>query len=306
MPSSKWHTLPTEARNRRSAAVDTLSIPAIVDLMVDEDAGVVRAVGRERRRIAAGAALVATALAAGGRVLLAGAGTSGRLGVIEAAEMTPTFGTPPRAVQALMAGGRSAVFRAREGVEDDERGGRAACARLTPRERDVVIGITASGVTPYVRGVLTAARAGGAKTVLVTCGSRTALAALADVVIAPRVGPEVVTGSTRLKAGTATKMVLNMLTTIAMIRVGKTYGHLMVDVQAGNAKLRDRARRIVSAIAGVDHATAGRLLGRARGDVKTAVVMARTGLAAPRAKARLAAAGGSLRRALEKGTVPIR
>ncbi|MDP1569888.1 MAG: N-acetylmuramic acid 6-phosphate etherase [Vicinamibacterales bacterium] len=298
MPSSKWQALPTEARNPRSRALDTRPTLDIVDLMVAEDRAVVAAVRRERARIARGAEMLADALGRDGRLLLVGAGTSGRLGVLEAAEIPPTFGASPRTVQAVMAGGQRAVFRAREGVEDDEALGQRTMRRRRPSGRDVVIGITASGVTPFVRGALVAARAGGARTVLVTCGSTTALADLADLVIAPQTGPEVVTGSTRLKAGTATKMVLNMLTTIAMVRIGKTYGHLMVDVQATNAKLKDRARRIVSAIAGVDDRRAAALLRRAGGNVKVAVVMAKTGVTASRARARLAAARGSLRRGL--------
>jgi len=304
MPSSKWQALPTEARNPRSRALDTRPTPDIVDLMVAEDRAVVAAVRRERTRIARGAEMLAEALRGDGRLLLVGAGTSGRLGVLEAAEIPPTFGASPRTVQAVMAGGKRAVFRAREGVEDDEAQGRTTMRRRRPSGSDVVIGITASGVTPFVRGALVAARAGGARTILVTCGSTIALADLADLVIAPQTGPEVITGSTRLKAGTATKMVLNMLTTIAMVRAGKTYGHLMVDVQATNAKLKDRARRIVSAIAGVDDRRAGALLRRAGGDVKVAVVMAKTGVTAPRARARLAAAAGSLRRSLRRGLAP--
>ncbi len=298
MPSSKWQSLPTEAPNPRSRELDRLSTPGIVSLMIAEDRRMVSAVKRERARIAEGAELVADAVRGGGRVLMAGAGTSGRLGVLEAAEIPPTFGTPPRLVQAVMAGGRPAVFRAREGMEDDEAQGRRAFARLRPTPRDVVIGITASGVTPFVRGALARAREGGARVILVTCGPADAMGALADVVIAPRVGPEVVTGSTRLKAGTATKLVLNMLTTVAMIRVGKTYGHLMVDVQAGNAKLKDRARRIVASVVGVDVAAADTLLRGSRWNVKAAIVMGRTGVTAPRAVTRLRQTGGSLRAAL--------
>jgi N-acetylmuramic acid 6-phosphate etherase len=298
MPPSKWRSLPTEAINPRSHAVETLSTVDIVSLMLGEDRRMIAAVIGERARIAEGAELVASAVRDGGRVLFVGAGTSGRLGVLEAAEIPPTFGTRPRTVQAVMAGGRQAVFRAREGVEDDEREGLRALARLRPTTRDVTIGITASGVTPFVRGALTRARKAGARVVVVTCGPAAAMRDLADVVIAPRVGPEVIAGSTRLKAGTATKMVLNMLTTIAMIKVGKTYGNLMVDVQPGNAKLKDRARRLVCTVAGVDAARADELLRRSRWNVKAAIVMARTGATAVKAAARLKQAKGSLRAAL--------
>jgi N-acetylmuramic acid 6-phosphate etherase len=298
MPPSKWRSLPTEAINPRSHAVETLSTVDIVSLMLGEDRRMIAAVIGERARIAEGAELVASAVRDGGRVLFVGAGTSGRLGVLEAAEIPPTFGTRPRTVQAVMAGGRQAVFRAREGVEDDEREGLRALARLRPTTRDVTIGITASGVTPFVRGALTRARKAGARVVVVTCGPAAAMRDLADVVIAPRVGPEVIAGSTRLKAGTATKMVLNMLTTIAMIKVGRTYGNLMVDVQPGNAKLKDRARRLVGAVAGVDAARADELLRRARWNVKAAIVMARTGATAAKAATRLKQAKGSLRAAL--------
>jgi N-acetylmuramic acid 6-phosphate etherase len=298
MPSSKWQSLSTEAINPRSRAIDSLSTIEIASLMLAEDRFMIAAVTRERASIAAGADLVAEIVGAGGRVLLVGAGTSGRLGVLEAAEIPPTFGTRPRLVQAVMAGGKAAVFRAREGVEDDERQGRRTLARLRPSARDVVVGITASGVTPFVRGAVTCARERGARIVIVTCGSADAMRAVADVMIAPQVGPEVLTGSTRLKAGTATKLVLNMLTTIAMVKAGKTYGNLMVDVQAGNAKLKDRARRIVCSVAGVDDPTATAVLRRARWNVKAAIVMARTGVSAARAAARLRQARGSLRLAL--------
>jgi N-acetylmuramic acid 6-phosphate etherase len=298
MPAAKWRSLATEKPNARSRAVDQRPSVAIVDLMADEDERVLAAIRRERREIAKAAELLADALGKGGRVLLTGAGTSGRLAVLEAAEMPPTFGTAPRSVQAVMAGGRQAVFRAREGAEDDRRQGRDAVARRRPSSRDVVIGISASGVTPFVHGALRAARAAGARTIGITCGAVDPLNRVSDVVIALSVGPEVIAGSTRLKAGTATKMVLNMLTTIAMIRVGKTHGHLMVDVQATNAKLRDRAQRIVATVGRVDARRAGRLLRQAGWQVKTAIVMARTGVNAPDATRRLAEVNGSLGAAL--------
>ena len=192
----------------------------------------------ERERIAHGVEILVTALKKGGRIFLVGAGTSGRLGVVEAAEMPPTFGTHPNLVQAIMAGGQEAVFRAREGVEDNFEEGARSISRMRVTKRDVIIGVSASGFTQFVRGALTGGRKKGARIIFVTCWPGTELQNYVDLIIAPAVGAEVIAGSTRLKAGTATKMVLNMLTTIAMIRVGKTYGNLMVDVQTGSEKLR--------------------------------------------------------------------
>jgi N-acetylmuramic acid 6-phosphate etherase len=289
---SRWRRLPTEARNPRTRRLDTLSSAAIVRRMNDEDRRVVRAVGREQARIARGADLMAAALRRRGRLVFVGAGTSGRLGVLEAAEIPPTFGTSPSVVRALVAGGRRAVFRAREGAEDDRADGARRLAQLRVSPRDAVIGISASGVTPFVHGALAEARRGGATVLLVTCAPSAAARALADLVIAPLVGPEVLTGSTRLKAGTATKMVLNMLTTTAMVRVGKTYGNLMVDVRTGSAKLKDRARRIVAAVTGVTPRSAGALLRRAQGNVKAAIVMQVAGVSYREALGRLRAADG--------------
>lgn len=293
---------PTEAVHPRSRGLDTRPAIAIVDLMAREDARVASAVRRARAPIARAAELLAAVLGRGGRILLVGAGTSGRLGVMEAAEMPPTFGTPPHAVQAVIAGGRAAVFRAREGAEDRAADGRRAVARRRVGPRDAVVGITASGATPFVRGALAEARARGAATILVTCAPRAAQCRAADVVIAVRTGPEIVAGSTRLKAGTATKMVLNMLTTTAMVRLGRTYGPLMVDVRPGSAKLKARARRILMAAAGVGPARADALLARARWNVKVAAVMARTGVGPAEAARRLAGAGGSLRTAFSRRT----
>jgi N-acetylmuramic acid 6-phosphate etherase len=239
---SKWQDLPTEAINAATLAIDKMPVTDIIDLITAEDRRVVTAVHRERERIALG---VGSSCHAEERraVFLVGAGTSGRLGVVEAAEMPPTFGTPPSLVQAVMAGGQGAMFRAKEGVEDNFEEGARSAARLRVSQRDVLIGVSASGLTPFVRGALTRARRSGAKIIFVTCWPKTELQDVVDLVIAPAVGPEIIAGSTRLKAGTATKMVLNMLTTISMIKVGKTYGNLMVDVQTGSEKLRDRARR---------------------------------------------------------------
>jgi N-acetylmuramic acid 6-phosphate etherase len=297
---SKWQYLPTEAINPRSRRIDAMPVGDIVSLMWREDRRVVRAVGREHDRIAQGVEIIVAALKKGGRVFFVGAGTSGRLGVLEAAEVPPTFGTPPALVQAVIAGGKYAVFRAREGAEDDFAAGASSMTRHRVSKRDVVVGISASGITEFVRGALTRARKIGARRIFVTCWPGTEVQRLVDLVIAPEVGPEVIAGSTRLKAGTATKMVLNMLTTIPMVRVGKTYGNLMVDVRTGSAKLKDRARRIVMTVTGVRSDEARDLLVRAKWNVKAAIVMAETGVSHPQALARLRKADDSLRVALEE------
>jgi len=301
---SKWQSLPTEAINPVSLAVDKTPIRDIVEMVINEDRKVLAAVHKEKERIAHGVEIVAAALHKGGRVIFVGAGTSGRLGVVEAAEMPPTFGTSPSTVQAIMAGGQEAVFRAKEGVEDNYEEGARSLARLRPNRKDVVIGVSASGMTPFVRGALTRARKAGAKIIFVTCWPGSELQTFVDVQIAPAVGPEVIAGSTRLKAGTATKMVLNMLTTIAMIKVGKTYGNLMVDVQTGSEKLKDRARRILSIVTGLDYDASDALLKRARYNVKAAIVMQKTGLTLPQAVRRLKKADDSVREAIGEDVEP--
>jgi N-acetylmuramic acid 6-phosphate etherase len=242
---SKWEHLATEAVNPRSRDIDTLTPDEIVEVMILDNRHVLAAVQREKTRIARGAELLADAVLKGGRLIFAGAGTSGRLGVLEAAELPPTFGIDPEMAQAVMAGGPAAVHRAKEGVEDDYEAGERAMRGLRPTRKDVVIGISASGMTPFVRGAVASARAARAPIIGVTCDPRSGLKDLADVAIILGVGPEVIAGSTRLKAGTATKIVLNMLTTAAMVRAGKTYGNLMVDVKSNSDTLRDRARRII-------------------------------------------------------------
>ena len=264
MPS-KWKDLPTEAINPASLALDQASTEEMVTLMLREDRKILSAVAREKARIATASDLITASLQKGGRLLFVGAGTSGRLGVLEAAEMGPTFSTPEHLVQAIMAGGRSAFFRSQARVEDNFEEGARAVARLHPTRKDVLVGISASGMTQFVRGALTRARRNGVKIVFVTCWPGTELQTFVDIVISPAVGPEVIAGSTRLKAGTATKMVLNMLTTVAMVHLGKTYGNLMVDVDAGSEKARDRARRIITTVTGLDHEEAGELLKRAAG-----------------------------------------
>jgi N-acetylmuramic acid 6-phosphate etherase len=218
--------------------------------------------------------------------------------------MPPTFGTHAALVQAIMAGGQEAVLKAREGVEDNYEEGARSIARLRPSRKDVIIGVSASGMTQFVRGALTRARRSASKIIFVTCDPRTELQTFVDLTIALAVGPEVIAGSTRLKAGTATKLVLNMLTTAAMIRIGKTYGNLMVDVKSGSEKLKDRARRIITIVTGLDYDEADRLLRRARWNVKAAIVMQKAGLTLPKAMARLRQAHDSVREAIGEDVEP--
>ena len=294
----RYERLATERVNPRSARLDRLGARAIATLMNREDRIAVAAVGRVAPAIAAAVDTIVAALAAGGRLFFVGAGTSGRLGVLEAAECPPTFGTRPGLVQAIMAGGRRSVFRSREGAEDDARAA-ARTVRARVRRGDVVVGVSASGVTPFVRAALVTARRQGAATVLVQCSAVRGRAA-AGVVIRPVPGPEVLAGSTRLKAGTATKLVLNTLTTASMARLGKIYGNRMIDLQPRSAKLRARAERLVAEIAGVGPARARRALREARGRVRLAIVVARRNLPADAAARALRAAGGSLRSVLEQ------
>jgi len=301
---SKWQSLPTEAINPASLNIDKLPAAGIVDLMLSEDRRALAAVQKERDRIAVGADLIARALRRGGRIVFVGAGTSGRLGVLESAEMPPTFGTDPLLVQAIMAGGKNAIFRAKEGAEDNYEEGARAINRLQPTKKDVIVGVSASGMTPFVRGALTRGRQAGSRVVFVTCDPRTELQTFVDLTIAPAVGPEVIAGSTRLKAGTATKLVLNMLTTGAMILTGKTYGNLMVDVQMGSEKLRDRARRILNIVAGLSAEDAEKLLKRAHWNVKAAIVMQKSGLTYPKALARLRKSQDRIREAIGEDIEP--
>lgn len=293
-------TLPTtEARNPRSVAIDTLSALQIVQLMNAEDAQVAPAVGREAEAIARAIEVIARRLREGGRLIYLGAGTSGRLGVLDAAECPPTFSTPPEMVVGLIAGGPAALTRAIEGAEDHPEAAVADLTRIDLSRRDVLVGIATSGQTPYVLGGMRYARQVRAFTIGLACNEGSALAQVADLMITPVVGPEVISGSTRLKAGTATKMVLNMLTTGAMVLLGKTYGNLMVDLRATNAKLVRRTRRIVCELTGLSEPQAEELLQRCAGELKTAVVAHRHGVSAEEARRLLAHAGGQLRRALE-------
>lgn len=269
----------TEQRNPRSEAIDRRSTLEIVRIINDEDRGVPEAVGREATAIARAADLAAAAFRSGGRLIYVGAGTSGRLGVLDATEMPPTYGTHPEMVQGVIAGGFQALVQAQEGAEDHPADGAAAMDDHAVGPRDFVVGIATSGTTPYVHGALERARERGARTGFLLCTPPPrALRDAHDVVIAPLTGPEVVTGSTRMKAGTATKMVLNAVTTAAMIRFGKVDGNLMVDLQVTCEKLQDRGERILMATLGLGRAVARSLLDRAGGHVKTALAMQRLGV----------------------------
>jgi N-acetylmuramic acid 6-phosphate etherase len=301
---SKWQSLPTEAINPSTLSLDRFSPADIVEGMLNEERKMLAAVHREKDRIALGIDIITQALRRGGRILFVGAGTSGRLGVLESAEMPPTFGTSPELVQAIMAGGKGAFLCASEGVEDNHEEGARTMARLRPSRKDVVIGVSASGMTQFVHGALNRARQAGSKIIFVTCDPRTELQTFVDLTIAPAVGPEVIAGSTRLKAGTATKIVLNMLTTASMVRIGKTYGNLMVDVQVGSEKRRDRARRIIVIVTGLDDEAADKLLRRAHWNVKAAIVMQKADLTYPRALTRLRRTGNFVRDAIGEDVEP--
>lgn len=292
-----WQQLATEAVHPGASRLDRIGISGIVQLMQGDDRHVVKALDRARPEIVRSAEWLRETFLTGGTCLLFGAGTSGRLAVLEAAELPPTFGTDPRRVRAVIAGGRSAVFRAREGAEDRMDDGDRAAAPLRPG--DLAIGISASSVTPFVRGALARARRQGARTVLVTAGESGGLDAIAEVVVRLSVGPEVLAGSTRLKAGTATKIALNQITTSALAASGKVFGPWMVDLRPGSAKLRDRARRIVAAAGDTTPRRAASLLSRADGEVKTAIVMARTKSTPEDARGRLTRSRGDLRAALQ-------
>jgi N-acetylmuramic acid 6-phosphate etherase len=294
----------TEERNPQSERIDTLSPLEIVRLMNSEDARVIDAVGREAMAIASAIDVVAERLRAGGRLIYIGAGTSGRLGVLDATECPPTFSTRPEMVVGLIAGGYDALTRAVEGAEDHPEFAVRDLQQIGLTTKDVVVGIATSGRTPYVIGGLKFARQAGAFAIGLACNDGSALAAEADLMIAPVVGPEVISGSTRLKAGTATKLVLNMLTTGAMVRLGKTYGNLMVDLRATNSKLVLRARRIVAALTGLSELESEQQLQRCDGELKTAVVAHRHSISPDAARRLLADGGGQLRAALVATPLP--
>ena len=293
--------LTTEQRNPRSLGIDSLNSLEIVDIINAEDALVAQAVGKERKAIASAVDLITEQFRQGGRLVYVGAGTSGRLGVLDASECPPTFGSPPSMVQGIIAGGRRALVRSAEGAEDYASDGAAAIDAKKITKRDTVVGIAACGLTPFVLGALKRAKALGAATVMLTCNPQTASLGRVDVTINPIVGPEVVTGSTRMKAGTATKLVLNMLTTAAMIRLGKVYDNLMVDLKASCDKLRDRSERIVMELTDLTRKQSAKLLADAKGGVKVAIVMHFRRLSPAKAARVLKESNNSLRKAIEDG-----
>ena len=290
--------LPTEGENPASRELDRLDIGAALELFEREDESIHAALRAARAELAAAIELVTARLAAGGRLIYVGAGTSGRLGVLDASECPPTFQSEPSQVQGRIAGGPEALVRSVEGAEDSLELGRAAVADVSAK--DIVLGIAASGRTPFVHAALAEARARGAATVMLACVPFALVPDGADVSIRVVTGPELLTGSTRLKAGTATKLVLNRVTTLAFARLGKVHGNLMIELDTrGNQKLRARGLRILQRLTGLDSAAAEELLTRARGRVKPAVLMQLACLELSAAEARLGAHGGSLRRALE-------
>ena len=291
--------LTTEQNNPESVSIDQMDPIQIAMLMNREDLKVVAAVERVLPDIARAIEMVTERVQAGGRLIYIGAGTSGRLGVLDASECPPTFNTPPALVVGLIAGGHRALTNAIEGAEDNRQAGEEDLRWVELDAKDVVCGIATSGRTPYVLGGLAYARSLGAATLGVTCNAVSELSEVSDVLIAPVVGPEILSGSTRLKAGTATKMVLNMISTGTMIRIGKTYGNWMVDLRATNVKLKDRSIRIVSGITGLDRERAESLLARCDGEVKTAIVSQALGVDKIEAQRRLKVAGGRLRTAIQ-------
>lgn len=294
--------LATEQRNQRSKDIDLMNTTEILELINSEDAMVALAIKDELEHIAEAVDIITEQFKIGGRLFYVGAGTSGRLGIVDASECPPTFGTDPEMVQGIIAGGMQAMFKAQEGAEDSVEFGAQALLDNHVNHKDVICGIAASGRTPFVRGALDKAKSMGCHTILVTTNSRDQLGALgveAEIVIAPNVGPEVIAGSTRMKSGTAQKMVLNMLTTASMIRLGKSYGNIMVDLQLTNAKLRERAKRIIMEIADVDYEKARDVLELANGHVKTALMMLLADIDAKTAKEKLDDADGFIKTALQ-------
>lgn len=293
------NVLDTEKANPATGEIDRMSPLEIAQVINAEDEKVALAVRQVLPQIGRAMEQIAARLRSGGRLIYAGAGTSGRLGALDASECPPTFNLAPDVVMASLAGGPTAFDRAHEDLEDSEEAGRADLEVFGVTDRDVVVGITASGRTPYARGAIACARERGALTIGIVCNVNSPLEQEVDIIIAPIVGPEVIAGSTRLKAGTAQKMVLNMLSTGAMVLLGKTFGNLMVDVQTTNYKLRQRALSIVRQATGLDAEAAESLLASAGDDVKTAILMARAQISPEQARARLAAHGNVLRAALE-------
>jgi N-acetylmuramic acid 6-phosphate etherase len=293
-------TLTTEQRNPRSVNLDRLDVPAILKLINREDNQVPAAVAKVLPQIAAAVDMITHSFRFGGRLIYAGAGTSGRLGVLDAAECPPTFGVPAGMVCGIIAGGRRTLVRSREGVEDDVAAAIRDIEKLKPQRIDTVIGIAASGRTPYPLAVLKSAKRNGATTVFLACNELPEISTFVDLVINPILGPEVLTGSTRMKAGTACKMILNMLSTASMVQIGKCYGNLMVDLRATSEKLTERSRRILVETIGVSYQQAGRLLKQSHGEVKTAIVMQLIAVDYFKAKQLLAQADGKLSAILQR------
>ncbi|MGC8594672.1 MAG: N-acetylmuramic acid 6-phosphate etherase [Candidatus Kryptoniota bacterium] len=292
-------TLVTEQRNPASMDIDSKNVIDILRIINNEDKKVAFAVEKELPYIAEAVEIVVNAFRSGGRLFYTGAGTSGRIGVQDAAECPPTYGTDPEMIQAMIAGGRPALFKAQEGAEDYEENGANDVLAHGITSRDVVCGIAASRRTPYVVGAIKKSREIGAKTIFVTTNPRSQFDLEVDVAICPEVGPEVIMGSTRMKSGTAQKMILNMITTASMIRLGKVYENMMVDLQMTNKKLEERSKLIIMTITGVDYETAERVLYEAGGHVKTAVVMIKANVTADEAKRRLNLSNGFVRTAIE-------
>lgn len=296
---SELQKLSTEQRNSKSKDIDTLPTSEILKIINEEDKTVPFAVEKELPFITQAVDLIVKALKSGGRLLYFGAGTSGRLGVIDAAECPPTFGTPFEQIQGFIAGGREAMFKAQEGAEDKEENGAFDVLKAGVTDKDVVCGIAASRRTPYVIGAVKKAKELNAKTIFITCNPREQFnIESVDIAICPYVGPEVIMGSTRMKSGTAQKLVLNMLTTAAMIRLGKVYENMMVDLQMTNLKLKERSKKIIMTVTGVDYDKAEDVLIKAGGNVKTAIVMILSNVDAEEAKIKIAKADGFIKKAI--------
>lgn len=290
---------PTERRNPETLNIDRKNILEILEVINSEDVKVPEAVRREIPNIARAVELIIEGLKLGGRLIFVGAGTSGRIGVMEAAEIPPTFGTPPHLIQAIIGGGRKALYRSMERAEDDEDEARREIHYRDVCWKDVVLGLSASGRTPFTLAAMREARRLGAKLIAVTVTPNSEISKIADVAITPEVGPEVIAGSTRMKAGTAEKLILNMISTAAMIKMGKVYSNLMIDLKPLNEKLRSRARRIIQALTGVDGRTAYEAFEESGRDLKTALVMIEAKTGRRQARRALRESSGDVRRAIE-------
>ncbi len=298
MKKVDYSKLPTEQPNPRSKNIHRVPVEKILEIINFEDRSVPVAVGKVKKEIAHGVKIITASIQNRGRIFFAGAGTSGRLGVLEAAECPPTFNTPPSLIQAVMAGGKKAVFRSQEGAEDRHDIGLEIFKKKI-KPHDVVIGIAASGVTPFVAGALQAAREKKAKTILIACNNASPFKKLTDCLISPKIGPEVITGSTRLKAGTATKLILNMLTVASMVRLGKVYQNWMVDLQPKSKKLTARALRLICRLGSVEHSEAEKYFEEAGKNAKVAILMAQKKWGRQKAEKRLQETSGFLEMALQ-------